>query len=61
MPKRIIALISESLHWSAERQTNISQVIIAALGRACFSEAESIGGKLAGFQELVLMIEWENL
>jgi len=61
MPKRIIALISESFHWSAERQTNISQVIIAALGLAWHSEAESADGKSSGVQESVLIIKWENL
>jgi len=32
--KQITSLISESLHWSAEKQTNLSQVVIAALGLA---------------------------
>jgi uncharacterized membrane protein YccC len=34
MKKKIIALTSESLHWSAEKQTNLSQVVVATLGLA---------------------------
>ena len=34
MKKRIMSLISESLHWSAEKQTNLSQVVVAALSLA---------------------------
>lgn len=34
MKKRITSIIAEGLHWPAEKQANLSQVIVAALGMA---------------------------
>lgn len=46
MKKRLTALISESLHWSAEKQPTLPQVVIAVLGLAVPVAVGSLVGQV---------------
>ena len=46
MKKQIVTLISDSFHWSAEKQTNPPQIVVAALGLAVPIAVGSLFGQV---------------